>query len=102
MLLCTFLSQVIAVDDAAPPQTGTATVSVTITDVNDNTPIITNPPGILEIIIIYCDHILYKQNFCQFRHHLSLANYLQIFLSGVSDYMKDMVTLYCIGENLFH
>ena len=63
MLLCTFLSQVIAVDDAAPPQTGTATVSVTITDVNDNTPIITNPPGILEIIIIYCNHILYKQKF---------------------------------------
>ena len=53
MLLCMFLSQVIAVDDAAPPRTGTATVFVTVTDVNDNTPIITNPPGtcILEIII---------------------------------------------------
>lgn len=39
------LAQVIAVDNADPARTGTATIAVTVTGVNDNTPVITNPPG---------------------------------------------------------
>ena len=33
-------------DNAAPARTGTATVSITVMNVNDNSPVITNPPGI--------------------------------------------------------
>ena len=32
-------------DDGNPPGTGMATVTVTVTNVNDNTPEISNPPG---------------------------------------------------------
>lgn len=45
IVIILYLFQVIAVDNAAPPRTGTATISVTVTDVNDNDPIITNPSG---------------------------------------------------------
>ena len=37
--------QVQAVDDAASPLTGVAQVTVQVTNVNDNPPIITNPAG---------------------------------------------------------
>ena len=37
--------QVRAVDDATPPRTGMAQVTVQVTNVNDNPPIITNPAG---------------------------------------------------------
>lgn len=37
--------QVQAVDDAAPPRTGMAQVTVQVTNINDNPPIITNPAG---------------------------------------------------------
>ena len=37
-------------DNAAPPRTGTATISVTVDNVNDNDPVITNPSGIRVII----------------------------------------------------
>ncbi len=39
------VTQVLAIDDATPPLTGTATIIVTIDPENDNAPIITNPPG---------------------------------------------------------
>ena len=35
----------IAIDDAAPPLTGTATVMINIEPQNDNSPIINNPPS---------------------------------------------------------
>ena len=47
-----FLAQVIAVDDAAPPQTGTATISVTVTNVNDNSPSITTPGTDCHVLLL--------------------------------------------------
>jgi len=44
IIVCLFF-QVLAIDDAASPLTGTATVVVTVTPENDNAPIISNPPG---------------------------------------------------------
>ena len=35
----------LAVDNGVPPGTGMATVTVTVTNANDNAPMITNPPG---------------------------------------------------------
>ena len=37
--------QVVATDNGSPMLTGSAQVTVTVNDVNDNTPVITNPPG---------------------------------------------------------
>jgi len=37
--------QVQAVDDASPPRTGMAQVTVDVTNVNDNDPIINDPAG---------------------------------------------------------
>ncbi len=52
--LVTISPQVLAIDDAAPPRTGTATVTVTIAPENDNAPIITNPPGLCAYMYIHC------------------------------------------------
>lgn len=37
--------QVLAVDSATPPLTGTATVMISISPQNDNEPVISNPPS---------------------------------------------------------
>lgn len=35
----------LGIDDASPPLTGTATVTIRVTPENDNFPVIINPPG---------------------------------------------------------
>ena len=58
--------QVRAVDDATPPRTGMAQVTVQVTNVNDNPPIITSPAG----------ERLQAQCTLNFKHHPSLTLFL--------------------------
>ncbi len=48
--------QILARDDAEPPRTGMTTVTVIVTNENDNNPIITNPPGNLAMLHKSCMH----------------------------------------------
>ena len=58
--------QVRAVDDATPPRTGMAQVTVQVTNVNDNPPIISNPAS----------ERLHAQCALNSKHHPSLTVYL--------------------------
>ena len=64
--------QVQAVDDASPPRTGMAQVTVDVTNVNDNVPIISDPAGehycaslrLLQLTNSLCMYYLYPVNTC--------------------------------------
>ena len=45
----TYTLTVLAIDKGSPPMTGTATVKVTIEDVNDASPVLTNIPDPLHV-----------------------------------------------------